>query len=220
MADHFVKISEVPKEKRLQYFWDYYKVHTIVAIILVICVISIIKTTVFRTKEDSYILIAGQTSPVTSDVKINVQNYLANGEFDLNGDGKSFHNVEFVMLKSSESQKQSTMDAEVESVNLTKLTALFTTGNYVLQIVDETMAEVLIQEGLVAKTDSFEGKNYPEENGFVKIPVSDTKLKEAFGVSADKYFIIPRGRDGMSAGNDKKIKNYENSIKILDGLLK
>lgn len=220
MADHFVKISEVPKEQRLQYFWDYYKIHTIVAIILVISIVSIVKATVFRTKEDSFVLIAGQTVPVTSDVKINVQNYLSNGEFDLNGDGKSFHNVEFVMLKSDESQNQTTIDVEVESVNLTKLTALFTTGNYVLQIVDETMAEVLIREGLVSKADSFEGKNYPEENGIVKIPVSDTKLKEAFGVNADKYFIMPRGRDGMSAGNDKKVKNYENSVKVLDSLLK
>ena len=219
MADHFVKISEVPKDQRLKYFWDYYKVHTFVVIFVVISLISIIKVTVFRTKEDAFILIAGQGAQVTSDVQSGVKQALSDESFDLNGDGKSYYDIQYIMLSQNDKDITSQMDAEVESVNAMKLTALFSTGNYVLQIVDEKMAEVIIYEGLAAKAESFEGKNYISDNGYVKIPVSETKLKDVFGVQADKYFIIPRGKDALSSGNDKKAGNYENSIKVLDNLL-
>ena len=219
MADHFVKIKEVPKKDRLKYFWDYYKVHTIVVILLIISAISIIRSTVFRTKEDSYILVAGYGNMISQEMQMNIADFLKNERFDLNGDGKVKHDIQYIMFSDNQNNQSIPVDAEVESVTVMKLNALFTTGNYALQIVDSDMANVLIREGLAAKAEDFGKESFTTDGEYVKIPIEETILKDVFSDKVDKYFIMPRGKDDISYGNDKKIRNYDNSLKLLNMLL-
>lgn len=219
MADHIVKIKEVPKGKRLAYFWDYYKIHTIVAIILLVSLVSILKSTVFRTKEDAFILIAG-TQPLIEDRITNIKNTINSFDIDVNGDKKVKVDLQNISFSNDVNDDQNMTDAQLEGTQMMKMAGVLSTGNYIIQIADENMTEYLISQGVAGKVSDFSKKYYTKDENYVKIPVSDTKLADSFGNFKDDYFIVVRGKDRVSSGSNKKNKNYERQLLVLDKLLK
>ncbi len=218
MADHNVKLSEVPKGKRLAYFWDYYKIHTIVAILLLAATVSILKSTVFRTKEDAFILIAG-TGSLSEQTVSDIRTALNSMDIDVNGDGKIKNDVVGVSFLSQKTENSKDTDMELEAAQSMKMSGVLSTGNYIIQIADEKMADYLIAQNVVAKPQDFSNKYYTVDENYVKIPISATKLAKAFGNYADNYFIVVRGKDRVSTGSNKKMKNYENQIKVLNKIV-
>lgn len=218
MADHNVKLSEVPKGKRLAYFWDYYKIHTIVAILLLAATVSILKSTVFRTKEDAFILIAG-TGSLSEQTVSDIRTALNSMDIDVNGDGKIKNDVVSVSFLSQETENSKDTDMELEAAQSMKMSGVLSTGNYIIQIADEKMADYLIAQNVAAKPQDFSNKYYTVDENYVKIPISATKLAKVFGNYADNYFIVVRGKDRVSTGSNKKMKNYENQIKVLNKIV-
>lgn len=218
MADHNVKLSEVPKGKRLAYFLDYYKIHTIVAILLLAATVSILKSTVFRTKEDAFILIAG-TGSLSEQTVSDIRTALNSMDIDVNGDGKIKNDVVSVSFLSQETENSKDTDMELEAAQSMKMSGVLSTGNYIIQIADEKMADYLIAQNVAAKPQDFSNKYYTVDENYVKIPISATKLAKVFGNYADNYFIVVRGKDRVSTGSNKKMKNYENQIKVLNKIV-
>ena len=57
--------ENVPKGKRLKYYKDYYLIPSIILLIAILMVVSIIKVTVFREKEDLNIMIAAASTDLS-----------------------------------------------------------------------------------------------------------------------------------------------------------
>ena len=218
MADHFVKIKEVPKEQRLDYIWDYYKFHILIGIVLIISLISILSTTVFRTKEDVYMVVVGGSILPTETFE-EVKNTLNSLNLDVNEDGKLKHEIQNLGYSGISDITMAT-DTQADATMGMKINAVLSTGNHIIQIVDKNMVNAFIEQGIAGKVSDFPGKNYVNDGTYVKIPLSETKLYESFGKFKDDYVILVRGKDRVSANSDKKIKNYERQIKALDMILK
>ena len=216
MADHMIKMSEVPKGQRYQQFKDYYRVPTICAIIGIIMVISILKTTVFAPKPDAFLLIATKNE-VSTELTMGIETLYAEVGNDFGGDEKRLISV----TPASYNPLQAKTDPEVGMAMQTKLMAVLSTAENILQIVDDDMFSYFEEQGLIGtysdlgKSETEFGKS-PDE--IIKIPLSEIeffKNEEFSGVSDDfsKLYMTVRPRGGSQLGNsEKKLAKYEQQI--------
>ncbi|MBP3337474.1 MAG: hypothetical protein J6L59_03590 [Clostridia bacterium] len=213
MADHMIKMSEVPKGQRYQQFKDYYRIPLICALVGVIMVISILKSTVFAPKPDAYLLVATKND-VSAEFTASVETlYTENGN-DFNGDEKNLISITPV----SYNPLQAKTDPEVGMAMQTKLMAVLSTAENIMQIVDDDMFEYFSEQGLIG-TYSDLGKSETEfgkaPSEIIKIPLSEIgffKGEEFIGKTDGLYMTI-RPRDGSQLGeNKKKIARYEEQI--------
>lgn len=215
MADHMIKMNEVPKGQRYQQFKDYYRIPVIIGIIVVIAVISILKTTVFSPKPDAFLLIA---SEAVCDEKFTEQIeefYSKSGE-DFNGDNKSLISITPVQYN----DVQLKTDPEVGMAMQTKLMAVLSSAENILQIVDDELYEYFSNQGLIgtySDLGEYATEFENESNDEIKIPLSEIPFfqNEVFSGKTDGFYMTVRPRDGSQlGGKKKKIENYENQISV------
>lgn len=166
--------ENVPKGKRLKYFKDYYLISTIGLIIIIIMVISILKATVFRTKEDINILVTGAGMEYTKENSEAFKNAICdNYDIDLNGDGKEKLVVDeaFFVVRDSVDYRYAEQDIGVA----TKLAAVLETSFCTIQIVDEHMYTYLLGENMIETYENMEKYGLKGE-GYIKIPLSETNI--------------------------------------------
>lgn len=213
MADHMIKMGEVPKGQRYQQFKDYYRIPLVCVLIGIIMVVSILKTTVFSPKPDAFIVVATQRD-ISGDFATMVEELYTAGSPDLNGDGKSLISVNSIAYN----ELQMKTDPEVGMAMQTKLMAVLSTAENIMQIVDDEMYEYFLNQGLIGTyvdlgehASAFE--NPAEE--IIKIPLSEIPFfaeKNFEGITDGLYMTI-RPRDGSQlGGKEKKIKRYEEQI--------
>ena len=216
MGDHFVKISEVPKEKRLSYFWDYYKIHTIVIILLIISVISLVKVTVLRTVPDSEILMVTIGNKIHNDYVPKTEEMLSSLPIDFNGDGKAIASIQKIALSAAERPE----DAELEYTTTMKLSAVLSSAQCIIQIVDEDIFEYLDSEGLIGTYDELSGYGFSGSEK-IKVPLSETVFSdELISPYENELYITLRPKDASLLSNKKKEQNYENQLKLLAALIR
>ncbi len=213
MADHMIKMNEVPKGQRYQQFKDYYRIPLICALVGVIMVISILKSTVFAPKPDAYLLVATKND-VSAEFTASVETLYAENGNDFNGDGENLISI----TPASYNPLQAKTDPEVGMAMQTKLMAVLSTAENILQIVDDDMFEYFSEQSLIG-TYSDLGK-YETEFGkapsdIIKIPLSEIEFfkGEEFNGKTDGLYMTIRPRDGSQLGeNKKKIAKYEEQI--------
>lgn len=216
MGDHFVKLSEIPKGKRLSYFWDYYKIHTIVGILLIIAVISIVKSTVFRTVSDSEILMVTAGNKAHTEYIVKAEDILSTLPIDFNNDGKAIANIQTISL----SQAQTPQDAELEYATQMKLTAVLTSAECIIQITDEATYKFLDEEGLIGTYDELSAYGFSGSEK-IKVPLSETILSdELITPFENELYLTLRPKAASRLTSEKKEANYENQLKLLAELIK
>ena len=221
MADHMIKMSEVPKGQRYQQFKDYYRIPVIVGIIAVIMVVSILKTTVFAPKPDTFMLVATNYT-VDSEFTDKIKTQYAEKGIDFNDDGKCL--ISITPLEYNEVQLKT--DPEVGMAMQTKLMAVLSTAENIMQVVDDGMYEYFLEQDLIGTYADLGDKAAEFENAsdeIIKIPLSDIpffKSEELLG-KTDGYYMTIRPRAGSQLGDkEKKIKNYEEQIDAFVNLWK
>lgn len=216
MADHMYKPSEVPKGQRWQHFLDYYKIPTIIAVLLVIAVISILKSTVFSVKPDVTILAASKLY-VSYDAWDEATAAFAEMPLDYNNDGKSTVTVEYINLDDSMQQS----DPEVYVAYQTKLMASLSSAESALQIVDEDMFTYFVDQQLAAtyaELEMFAG--HEPQSDYVKIPLKELAPFRDMADLPDGLFLTVRPQEAMQIGNSKKKQaKYENQLAALEVML-
>lgn len=216
MGDHFVKLSEIPKGKRLSYFWDYYKIHTIVGILLIVAVISIVKATVFRTVPDSEILIVTSGNKIHSDYIAKAEDILSTLPIDFNNDGKAIAEIQSISV----SQADAPQDAELEYATQLKLSAVLTTAECIIQIADEDAYNFLDAEGLTGTYDELSAYGFSGSEK-IKVPLSETPLSDQLiSPYEDELYLTLRPKAASLLTSEKKEENYENQLKLLAELIK
>ena len=82
--DKYVKIWDVPKGKRWEHYWNYYKVHTIVGAFVLILLIMLIKDVFFQEKPDLVVTVAS-TRYFTTESNEELSKVLSGYARDYNG---------------------------------------------------------------------------------------------------------------------------------------
>lgn len=217
MADKFMNITDVEKGKRFQYFWDYYKVPALVTIAAIIIVVSLIKTMFFGTEPDTSIFLTTVNENITTDFTDRIELFLNEKTGDLNEDGKTSVIFEpIILLENSE-------DVEAQNMLATKFTAVLSVGKYIIEIVDEDTFVYLKEQGLVADYSVLKDYGYQtDKTGDVKIPVSQTRLKEIKGMDefGDKLYLTLRPPTRKSDLTEKGKTEYSRQAKLFVDFIK
>ncbi len=200
MADHMIKLKEVPKGQKLQYLWDYYRVPAIVTVISAIVVISLIKVIFFTSEPDINILLT--TKNTVSDENINILNEKLDLVIeDYNDDDKKNHQTMPIVFNNEAAEQ----DPQYASAIYNKFVAELSTGLSIIQITDEEFFnryETLECLATYAIFDEF-GVKAPEgdKDAIVKIPLSEIKLFSDIKHNEELYLTI---RPPMNSHIEKK----------------
>ena len=217
VADKFMNITDVEKGKRLQYFWEYYKVPTLVIIAIIIIVVSLVKTIFFGTEPDTSIFLTTVNENITTSLTDNIEKFLKENTGDLNEDGENSVIFEpIILLEDAE-------DVEAQNMLATKFTAVLSVGKYIIEIVDEDTFVYLKEQGLVADYSVLKDYGYEtDKTGDVKIPVFDTSLKEIKGMDefSDRLYLTLRPPTRKSDLTEKGKAEYSRQIKLFVDFIK
>ena len=219
MADKFMKIKDVEKEKRLKYIWDYYKVPFLVTVAIIIMSVSIIKTVFFATRPDSYVFMVTANNPNGAYIMEDVGVVLNENIKDFNGDEKTVIEYASIPLGGNENDP----DIELQRTLATKFSALLTTGQYIIQIADAESFDYLKANHLVADWSVFEkyGFDTKGREGIIKIPLKDTVFsKISEGAIMDDLFITIRPDSQSSNWSEKRKDYYINQLEFFMSLIK
>lgn len=212
VADHMYKMSDVPRGKRFRQFMDYYKYSAIAVLVVGVIVISLIKTIFFTPSPDSMILVAGSKfmdDILWNDLKVLIEST----DIDFNNDGKSL--VELNLNSIDENAKDK--DPQYYNMSVQRMVAVLSTGDYIIQIVDDDMFTYLKDENLIGKYNELSdydiGNSNPDDD--IKIPLKNVSLLNGSTLSklSDNFYITLRPRDASTS--EKKRDKYNAQVELL-----
>ncbi len=140
------KTKDMTFAEKIEYFWDYYKWHTIVIICLLIAVISTLVSCLKRVEPDLRILIVSDVSTTEECKDAFIKKYSKYID-DTNGDGKKNISMTIIQFADYESLM---INPEVESAYEEKLKAEIMSGDAHLIIFKDNVKDYLVNLGTFA----------------------------------------------------------------------
>ena len=202
--------ENVPKGKRLKYFKDYYLIATVILIICILMVVSIIRVTVFREREDLNIMVAAASSDYTYEHGDAIAEAIKNNyDVDYNGNGNELVVMNEAILASSDITDYKS--AEQDMASGMKLNAIIETSLCTIQLVDENMYNFLLKEEMIETYENLEKYGLSGE-GYIKIPLSETKLDSKM---QDPLFLTVR----PEASSKLKEEIYKSHIELVKKII-
>lgn len=134
-------MNKVPFKKKLENFWYYYKVHTIVAVFVIISLTILITQCSMRVNPDMTVIIASTTVNFTDEQQTALEQKLAEYTEDINNDGKKVVSVENFYISNSPS------DSQLNTGRQQKLTALLASSDTTIYILDDGYYDSLNSNG-------------------------------------------------------------------------
>ena len=190
--------------KKLENYWYYYKIHTFVAIFILIVVAITVQQCATKVNPDMTVLVATQQPLLTQDNQDRLQKYLESLTGDVNKDGKKAVQVD--VLYFNDSQTMQAMQA--------KLTIDLMPENKVyLFITDDTTFQQLQKESVFAKlSDAVPGA---KGTGDYRLSAAQTALGSAAYQNATKDLSISvKAYKGTQAGDKKYAKDLNNALQV------
>ncbi len=211
MADHTYKPSEVPKGQRWQYFLDYYKWPFIVTIILVIGVISFLKSTVFRPKTDVPILVTSSIY-VSQEMWNAATEAMASMPMDFDQDEKTLATINYIYYDKVMEKN----DPQTFLTHQTKLLGSLAAAESALQILDEeTLAFFKEQELLGTYSELPDALGHATDE-LIKIPLKELAPFNTIDDLPDGLYMTLRPKNAMQIGNSKKkLAFFEHQVDAL-----
>ena len=198
-----------------EYFWEYYKWHTIAVVFVVFMITSIIYSNVTATKYDMYVSYVGtgffeEAKPKLTEVLAPVTEEITDNEkIDISYDTYSM----------DASAVPDAAMAEMESAIGMKLMAELEAGDSYLYLVTKGNLD-----SFYALTDCFtdtalyagDSENvFTDENGRAcAIALKDNEKLTGAGIDCSELYLAVRNLYERDKEDEKKTKLYENSLKI------
>ncbi len=212
MADHMVKMSEVPKGQKFRFFIDYYGMATLAVIFALVCIIYVVHA-FCQPKPDAKVLFASYQDidvKVQEEVeeKINLQNV------DFNGDGHKIIRMNYNFID----EKQKTANPEGYVTLQTKLMTSVGDVTQIFHILDEQAYNLFKERNAVGTYADIEGyETGHDKSEYIKIPLSEIPAFDSkkLGKSGEKLYLTLRPRANAYLDKEKNLINYNNHAKLL-----
>lgn len=206
-----VKMDKVVMKKKFENYWYYYKIHTFVAIFVIIVLAVLIQQCASRVSPDITFVVATQKPVLSTDSQTSLQDYLQKLTADVNKDGKKNVECDFFTFNDS----QSAMAYQV------KLTAFLSSSDDIIYIFEDDIAKQYFKdqdnEGFMKITDIVPDLKLDDP---YKLPIEDTKLADqSFGKSLSGLGIYVRS---YNKSNQKAsyVANINNQINMIKNIIK
>lgn len=216
--DKYVKLRDVPKGKRWEHYWNYYKVHTFIGAFVLIMVGTLISDVAFREKVDVYLTVAS-TKYIREENTEALNHLLETGGEDFDGNGKTVVDVNQIYMPTDISA-----DPEVVMAAQTRLIAQFQDKNAIIFLIDQDIYDYLYSdEELYA--------NLAETVGGSVTPLlgedpTRLYLKDIPGVAGNEeleklpnlFFVMRREQDVNLKNEPKVAEIYQRSVQVMENL--
>ena len=218
MAEKYGTIPKRFTKEWWEYFWDYYKIHTIASIIVILLIVMTIYQVRTSPKYDFNITYTGSQmffDDEVDQIKINLEQYID----DIDGNGEKsifFQQIVFEDDNNQEPQYQAAM--------LSKLQLEFVTNDTMLFIFDETKKDNLFNEGLdgaFMNVNDWCDEKVSDELLFCNnnvpyaVRLDNSKFLSGLSVPSESLYIAVRANT-----KDSNNETYELSKKIANLLIK
>lgn len=196
-------------KKKLSNYWYYYKIHTIVAVIVVICVAFMIKQCSDRVRPDMEVIIISSNVTLSDDKVADIENVLSKYTDDLNKDGRKVVSCNYMNMNQNQ-------DAQVLYAMQTKLIAEIAGSDTALFITDDTYLDSLKEQQLFLELKDV---GLSGQYGIKLSKLPDFKIKDMPAGFNDLNLSI-RSFEGTSLDREDASDSYKNSVKVFKALLK
>ena len=195
MAEKYGEIPKLFTKKWWEYFWDYYKIHTIVIAVIVLLAGTTVYQSVTDPEYDFNALYAGEYDLIDENAEI-LRQRMSEFVTDTDGDGKdgvALNRISFV---------NGTEDPQVEYVSAMRMQLEVTDENSILFIFDDTKAQYFIgtseMDGAFLEVSQWldgevsEDRLYISEEKAYAVNLKGSKLLEECGINSDNLYIAVR----------------------------
>ena len=219
MAEKYGEIPKLFTKKWWEYFWDYYKVHTIVVLFVLMMAGVTIYQAATAPDYDFNVAYAGAYNLVDENAEL-LRQKMSEYVTDSDGDGKdgvAFNRISFV---------EGMEDPQVEYASITRMQLEVTDENTVLYIFDDTKASYYIgipeMDGVFLETGEWldseisEDRLYMSDGKAYAVSLKGSKLLEECGINSDNLYVAVRNYveepDGQLKEKIADAKNIANAI--------
>ena len=182
-------------QKKWQYFWDYYKIHTFVVLFVILIAGVTIYQSVTAPNYDFNVSYAGAYNLVDENAELLRQKM---SEFVTDSDGDGEDGVAFNRISFMEGNE----DPQVEYASITRLQLEVTDKNSILFIFDETKAPYYIgvseMEGVFLESGEWLEGEIGEEELYISngkaytVSLKGSKILEECGINSDNLYVAVR----------------------------
>ena len=220
--DKYVKLKDVPKGKRWEHYWNYYKIHTIIGGFLLVMGVMLIKDVLFREKVDLVITVAS-TGYFSEEASQELERCLNEYARDYNGNGHKLVEMYDVTLSTDVNA-----DPQVVMANQTRLLAQFQNTDAAILLMDEEIYEYLgpdEEENLYAGMVDLVGE---EAAPLIREDRRRIYLKDLPALQDNEYiqrlpdlFFVIRDESNVNRKNKPEIsETYQNSVDFLRNMVR
>lgn len=199
----------MPKEKmsfrkKLENYWYYYKIHTFIAIFVLIVVAITVQQCATKVDPDITVVVATNKPVLTQENQDRMESYIASLTGDVNKDGKKRAQVDALYFNDSASVQA--MQAKL-SIDLMPQTKVY------IFITDDSVYQTLQKQGAFAKlSDPLPGVRGTDE---YRLSASQTALGgAAYQKAFDGLSISFKTYQGMPAGASQYKKDIDNALQV------
>lgn len=216
--DKYVKLKDVPKGKRWEHYWNYYKIHTFIGVFVVIMAAMLIKDVVFKEKVD-IVLTVSSVKYTSEEVSAELERALSLHARDFDGNGKRVADIYQITMSTD-----ANADPEMVMAAQTRLIAQFQDKNAIIFLMDEDIYNYLgSDEELFADLSQAVGGSVTPLLGEDKtrlylkdIPVyQDNELLQKL---PDLFFVMRREQDVNPKGDEEIALLYSRSVQMMENL--
>lgn len=192
------------------YFWDYYKIHTIVCIVAAIVIISTINDCMHRTNYDLQIDVITENS-VTQEALDNLTNIICENIEDVTCNGKNEAYITYIDMGEN-------IDPQYSQAMYTKMTieAIYTDSSVFLM--SKKYADYMFENGILMPASSWtDAESY---NGYA-VSLENCEILENIGIDTSDLYagVVNLRADDKEQLREKNRKKQENGVKFAKFLL-
>lgn len=196
-------------KKKLENYWYYYKIHTFVAIFILIVAAVLIQQCATKVDPDVTVLVATNNPVLTQDNQDRLQKYIGSLTADVNKDGKK--SAQCDVLYFSDSQTAEAMQAKL-AIDL-----MPSSGVYIYITDDKEYQQLQTQSAIGKLADYLPGVQTSDSD---RVSLSQTALGAAeYNHAFDNLSISIKAYKGTSAGDKKYAAQIQNSLNVLRSIL-
>lgn len=204
-------MEKMPFKKKLENFWYYYKIHTIVAVFVIISLAILITQCASRVDADMTVIIASTTVNFTDEQETALEQKLSQYTDDINNDGKKVVEVQKFYISDSPSDSQ--LNAALEQ----KFATVLASSDATIYILDDgyysqlnSTAKFSSDLSLIANNSSLKSA---DGKAATKVQLSELSVFDIDGMPYgfnDMYFTVRTFAEKSPVENTNK--SIQNSV--------
>lgn len=195
MAEKYGEVPKIFTKKWWEYFWDYYKVHTIVIVIAIIAITMAVYKAATAPKYEFNIAYSAEAN-IPTDTEEMFRKKLSEYVTDSNGDGEDgvvIHQNTFLSgMEDAQAEQTMILRMQLEATDKDTIVYIISEDKLKYMIDAPEMKGVFLSVEEWLDSDVSEDKLYKSNGKACAMRINGSKMLEQYGIYSDNLYIAVR----------------------------